>query len=147
MKKLDIIILVAIIVVSLSLIGGYFFVSTNSSDTILVEYNNEIIYEIIDGSAITKLEIISVDDNTIEISIYRNSNVDIKSLKVDSIINQLDYQIEINNNSVVVTRSNCKNKHCMAMKLSNTIKSPIICTDGLVIKYKNNLDMDIITGE
>lgn len=147
MKKLDIIILVAIIVVSLSLIGGYFFVSTNSSDTILVEYNNEIIYEISDSSAITKLEIISIDDNTIKISIYRNSDVVFKSVKVDNIINELDYQIEFDDDSVVVTRSNCKNKHCMAMKLTKTIKSPIICTDGLVIKYKNNLDMDIVTGE
>mgnify|MGYP003310924039 CR=1 FL=1 len=39
------------------------------------------------GKEVKEKDIISVDDNTIEIIIYRNSNVDIKSLKVDSIIN------------------------------------------------------------
>ena len=44
----------------------------------------------------------------------------------------------LNSFEIKVIQSNCKNKDCMYMKINKSYKLPIICTNGMTIKYKTN---------
>ena len=68
-----------------------------------------------------------------------------KSLKKNS--KELYNKIQISNRQVKMIQSNCKNKDCMYIEIKDTNKLPIICTNGITIKYKNktnNNQSDII---
>lgn len=147
MKKIDYIIIIIAIFLSVGLIIGFY--STNRLDedklVIQIEYRNDLIYQhSVDEDVSITLQITSLDD-VISVTVL-GSNYQ-KNYYDKAIPNPLDYEVLIEGGNVQVIKSNCLNHYCMHMSLNSKVKSPIICTDGLLIKYKSNIDMDITTGE
>ena len=67
---------------------------------------------------------------------YLLFNIFLSSLDTN---NKIIYnKIEVTNEQIKVIQSNCENKDCMYMKINKSYKLPIICTNGITIKYKTN---------
>lgn len=132
MKKLDYLIIVFVLVFACIL----FFIfykpyMSNTNNKIQLIINNQIIDEF-DISENIIYEINTIDE---EIVIYKNNTL-LKTIKYH---NKIIYnKIEVKNEQIKVIQSNCKNKDCMYMKINKTYKLPIICTNGITIKYKTN---------
>lgn len=141
MKKVDYLI-IALIFVFITMI--YMFIYrpyiSKSSDKIQLIINNEEIDNFYLYEEIT-YEIKSINN---QILIYKNDSlfktIDNKNIK--NIYNK----IKIENRKVQVIDSNCIHKDCMNMEIKDTNKLPIICTNGITIKYKtkSNNTSDII---
>ena len=141
MKKVDYLI-IALIFVFITMI--YMFIYrpyiSKSSDKIQLIINNEEIDNFYLYEEIT-YEIKSINN---QILIYKNDSlfktIDNKNIK--SIYNK----IKIEDRKVQVIDSNCIHKDCMNMEIKDTNKLPIICTNGITIKYKtkSNNTSDII---
>lgn len=141
MKKVDYLI-IALIFVFITMI--YMFIYrpyiSKSSDKIQLIINNEEIDSFYLYEEITY----EIKSNNNQILIYKNDSlfktIDNKNIK--SIYNK----IKIENRKVQVINSNCIHKDCMNMEIKDTNKLPIICTNGITIKYKtkSNNTSDII---
>ena len=132
MKKLDYLIIVFVLVFACIL----FFIfykpyMSNTNNKIQLIINNQIIDEF-DISENIIYEINTIDE---EIVIYKNNTL-LKTIKYRN--KSLYNKIEVKNEQIKVIQSNCKNKDCMYMKINKTYKLPIICTNGITIKYKTN---------
>ena len=150
MKKLDYIVIITILAISIFLISSFYIVNSSNTnqDNISIEYNNHILYTL-DLNEITEANInIYSDNNKLHMKMVVSSQVVLeKEYMIELLTESVNYEIVVTDSLVKVTNSLCPNKYCMHMRLSKTIKSPIICTDGLTIKYKSNLNIDISTGE
>lgn len=141
MKKVDYLI-IALIFVFITMI--YMFIYrpyiSKSSDKIQLIINNEEIDNFYLYEEITY----EIKSNNNQILIYKNDSlfktIDNKNIK--SIYNK----IKIEDRKVQVIDSNCIHKDCMNMEIKDTNKLPIICTNGITIKYKtkSNNTSDII---
>lgn len=150
MKKLDYLIVSIVFIIGLLLvISFYVYNKSNSDDFIIqIEYRNETIYEInLTEVNEATIFITSTNSDIILELVVDDKIVQTKTFKDKKIINELNYEIILVSTEVKVLKSNCLNHYCMNMELNKIVKSPIICTDGLVVKNKSNLDIDIITGE
>lgn len=141
MKKLDY--LIIIIIILFFLIVSYFVFKTNTStDKIQIIVNNEIIDEI---SINDNYEYFIISENDI-INIYKN-NIIFKTIKYNMFNKQIENHIIVKDNKVIMAESNCSGQDCMQMELNSITKMPIICTNGIVIKFakKENYQSDINT--
>lgn len=147
-KKLDILIMIITLIIPISSLIVYFsIVDTSFDTTINIEYNNKLVYQFDVDDVSYAMIYVSSSLDTVNVEINQDGNVYKKSYENIEVIREINYMIVIADGEVNVLDSLCKNHYCMHMTLNKTVKSPIICTDGLVIKYKNNLSFDIITGE
>lgn len=141
MKKVDYLI-IALIFVFITMI--YMFIYrpyiSKSSDKIQLIINNEEIDNFYLYEEIT-YEIKSINN---QILIYKNDSL-LKTIDNKNIKNIYN-KIKIENRKVQVIDSNCIHKDCMNMEIKDTNKLPIICTNGITIKYKtkSNNTSDII---
>ncbi len=142
MKKVDYLIIASIFVfITMIYMFIYRPYISKSSDKIQLIINNEEIDSFYLYEEIT-YEIKSINN---QILIYKNDSlfktIDNKNIK--NIYNK----IKIENRKVQVIDSNCIHKDCMNMEIKDTNKLPIICTNGITIKYKtkSNNTSDIIT--
>lgn len=132
MKKLDYLIIVFVLVFAFILFLFFYkpYIS-NTNNKIQLIINNQIIDEF-DISENIIYEINTINE---EIVIYKNNTL-LKTIKYH---NKIIYnKIEVINKQIKVIQSNCENKDCMYMKINKTYKLPIICTNGITIKYKTN---------
>lgn len=132
MKKLDYLIIVFVLVFAFILFLFFYkpYIS-NTNNKIQLIINNQIIDEF-DISENIIYEINTINE---EIVIYKNNTL-LKTIKYH---NKIIYnKIEVINKQIIVIQSNCENKDCMYMKINKTYKLPIICTNGITIKYKTN---------
>lgn len=141
MKKVDYLIIASIFVfITMIYMFIYRPYISKSSDKIQLIINNEEIDSFYLYEEIT-YEIKSINN---QILIYKNDSlfktIDNKNIK--NIYNK----IKIENRKVQVIDSNCIHKDCMNMEIKDTNKLPIICTNGITIKYKtkSNNTSDII---
>lgn len=111
--------------------------------------NNTKKIEIIICNEIIDIEYIDTNNNYLITSdidyiyIYKNKNL-IKQInnKTNKIITN---EIVIINNEVTIKNTNCNGKDCLNMVLNKHNRLPIICTNGVVIKFiDNNKNSDII---
>lgn len=135
MKKIDYLI-IALILVCITII--YIFVYrpyiASSSDKIQLIVNNQII----DDFYLHEQIIYEIKSNDNQILIYKNNQL-FKTLLFDK-EKKIYNKIQINNRQVKVIESNCDHKDCMYMEIRDTSKLPIICTNGITVKYKNKID-------
>jgi len=132
MKKLDYLIIIFVLVFAFILFLFFYkpYIS-NTNNKIQLIINNQIIDEF-DISENIIYEINTINE---EILIYKNNTL-LKTIKYH---NKIIYnKIEVTNEQIKVIQSNCKNKDCMYMQINKTYKLPIICTNGITIKYKTN---------
>jgi len=132
MKKLDYLIIIFVLVFAFILF--LFFYKTyisNTNNKIQLIVNNQIIDEFNINDELL-YEITTINN---EIVIYKNNNI---FKKINKNNKNIYNKILISNNEIKVIESNCKNKDCMYMIINNTYKLPIICTNGITIKYKQN---------
>lgn len=132
MKRLDYLIIIFVLVFAFILFLFFYkpYIS-NTSNKIQLIINNQIIDEF-DISENIIYEINTIDE---EIVIYKNNTL-LKTIKYH---NKIIYnKIEVTNEQIKVIQSNCENKDCMYMKINKSYKLPIICTNGITIKYKTN---------
>lgn len=142
MKKIDcLIILLFIFVFSIIYIFIYKpYINNLNNNQIQILVNNQLIKEI--DLSINNIYIIKSNNQLIEI--YENDKL-IKTIPSNN--KQIYNKIIISNNKVLMKESNCKGKDCMYMEINKQSKFPIICTNGIVIKYSNknkNYSSDII---
>lgn len=143
MKKLDyLIILIFILILSIIYIFIYNpYIKSINNNKIQILVNNHLIDEIDISS--NKEYIIKSNNDLIEIYV---NEILIKTIPNNN-YKQIYNKIIISNNKVLITESNCKGKDCMYMEINQNKKYPIICTNGIVIKYsdrKNDYSSDII---
>ena len=133
MKKVDYLI-IALIFVFITMIYMFIYRSyiSKSSDKIQLIINNEEIDNFYLYEEITY----EIKSNNNQILIYKN----------DSLFKSIYNKIKIEDRKVQVIDSNCIHKDCMNMEIKDTNKLPIICTNGITIKYKtkSNNTSDII---
>ena len=134
MKKVDYLIIASIFVfITMIYMFIYRPYISKSSDKIQLIINNEEIDSFYLYEEITY----EIKSNNNQILIYKN----------DSLFKTIYNNIKIENRKVQVIDSNCIHKDCMNMEIKDTNKLPIICTNGITIKYKtkSNNTSDIIT--
>lgn len=133
MKKLDYLIIVFVLVFACILFFIFYkpyMLNTNNKIQLII--NNQIIDEF-DISENIIYEINTINE---EIVIYKNNTL-LKTIKHNN--KSIYNKIEVINEQIKVIQSNCKNKDCMYMKINKSYKLPIICTNGITIKYKSNI--------
>lgn len=132
MKKLDYLIIVFVLVFACILFFVFYIpYMLNTNNKIQLIINNQIIEEF-DISENIIYEINTINE---EIVIYKNNTL-LKTIKYNN--KNIYNKIEVINGQIKVIQSNCKNKDCMYMKINKSHKLPIICTNGITIKYKTN---------
>ena len=132
MKRLDYLIIIFVLVFAFILFLFFYkpYIS-NTNNKIQLIINNQIIDEF-DISENIIYEINTINE---EIVIHKNNTL-LKTIKYH---NKIIYnKIEVTNEQIKVIQSNCENKDCMYMKINKSYKLPIICTNGITIKYKTN---------
>lgn len=137
MKRYDSIIIASIFVIII--ISFFIFNKTNIDNNIIqIIVNNEVIDEI---NINNQYEYI-IESNNDTINIYKtdlNNKKIISIKKVQNKSNKNIYNhIVINNRKINMTESNCKGKDCMHMEINENKQFPIICTNGIIIKYVYN---------
>lgn len=141
MKKIDYLLMVVIVIFIIVLFIFIYipYMNNISNNNIQIIINNQIVDEFNINDEYQYL--IETKDNNIYI--YRNSKL-IK--KINSNNKTIYNKIQVSNNEVKIIEANCSGKDCMHMKLNAYYKLPIICTNGIIIKYSNNnYNSDIIT--
>ncbi len=146
-KKGDIVIFICILVLSA------FFIFGLASK---IKNNDTEIIEVIYSSHSNKETLLSVDINTDATYIIK-TNEDLNKLQVFlnyTCIKEIDYDndkeiynsFKVINKSVKMIDANCKNKDCMKITINSKNNLPIICTNGITIKFKtNNSEVDVIS--
>jgi len=142
MKKIDYLI-IALILFFITLV--YIFIYrpyiSLSSDKLQLVINNEEI----DDFYLHEEILYEIKSDSNQIKIYKN---DILFKTINNENNRNIYsKIQIINRRVKVIDSNCIHKDCMYMEIKDIYKLPIICTNGIIIKYKDkktNNQSDII---
>ena len=140
MKKLDYLIIGIVLMISIAFYFGY--VSNKlEGDNISVQvlYNNDVIY--------------SVDlkeDTNIEVSITGSNDL----LKINADGQEYEFIYDISKdfyNTVSITYdeikmidASCKNHYCMKMRIYKFLGSPIVCTNGIVVKLVTS-EIEIIS--
>ncbi len=133
MKKLDYLIILVVIlfigIIYLSIYKPYF--NNINENKILIIFDNQIIDEI--NISEERTYIIKTNNNNIDIYID-----DVLTKTIPSNNKNIYNKIVIKNNNVIMQESNCKGKDCMYMETNKISKLPIICTNGVVIKFSTN---------
>lgn len=111
MKKLDYILIVLVTLIGLGIYALYFNANKiNSSDTLYIEvlYKNEVVYSFVFDEDISEEVIISRD------GIYN--------------------EVHITYEHVHMHEANCPDQYCMHMYMNYKHFTPIICTNGVVVR-------------
>lgn len=148
MKKFDYLIIVLIIGICTTLFVTYFNNHSIDSNNLVVQvkYKNTVLNEI------------HVDDTTYVVEVSSNTALDKITVKIKdnygneknsstitiSVVKPISYQLMITKDRVYVNSATCTHRYCMQMNLTPNFTTPIICTDGLTVQYKNNMDITII---
>lgn len=131
MKKLDIIIITIVFSFSVFLYLMYFS-SLGRTDNLTVEvyYRNLVIYSV--DVTDTTDDIVEITSSHYTLTVKINDTV--KTYMIGSeeeIINT----VHITQSLVEMTLANCKNQYCIHMKLRPHYPSPIVCTNGVMVRY------------
>ncbi|MGD9605822.1 MAG: hypothetical protein AB7V00_06745 [Bacilli bacterium] len=131
MKKFDIIVISIVFLFSIFLYFMYFSSLGRTDDlTVEVYYRNFIVY----STDIT-------DDIDVVVEITSKDNI--LTVKVGDVVttypissdDEIINIVHITKPLVEMTHANCKNKYCLHMKLRPTYPSPIVCTNGVMVRY------------
>ena len=133
MKKLDYLIILNVIffigIIYFLIYKPYF--NNINENKILIVFDNQIIDEI--NISEERTYIIKTNNNNIDIYID-----DVLTKTIPSNNKNIYNEIVIKDNKVIMKDSNCKGKDCMYMETNKISKLPIICTNGVVIKFSTN---------
>lgn len=134
MKKLDYLIILFVIlfigIIYLFIYKPYY--NNTNENKILIIFDNQIIDEI---NISEERTYILKTNNENNIDIYID---DVLTKTIPSNNKNIYNEIVIKDNKVIMKDSNCKGKDCMYMETNKISKLPIICTNGVVIKFSTN---------
>ena len=130
MKKLDYLIIIIVAIISISFYTIY-IVSKNLRDEVDIQilYQNEVIYE----TPLTKeteitVFVVGIDNEVIV-------TVDGQSKSYDYLFKEPFYNtILITNKEIKMIDASCKNHDCMRMQMNPLFHTPIVCTNGIIVK-------------
>ena len=140
MKKLDYLIIIIVAIISISFYTIY-IVSKNLRDEVDIQilYQNEVIYE----TPLTKeteitVFVVGIDNEVIV-------TVDGQSKSYDYLLKEPFYNtILITNKEIKMIDASCKNHDCMRMQMNPLFHTPIVCTNGIIVKMVSR-DIEIIS--
>ncbi|HNZ77398.1 MAG TPA: NusG domain II-containing protein [Bacilli bacterium] len=140
MKKLDYLIIIIVAIISISFYTIY-IVSKNLRDEVDIQilYQNEVIYE----TPLTKeteitVFVVGIDNEVIV-------TVDGQSKSYDYLFKEPFYNtILITNKEIKMIDASCKNHDCMRMQMNPLFHTPIVCTNGIIVKMVSR-DIEIIS--
>lgn len=140
MKKLDYLIIIIVAIISISFYTIY-IVSKNLRDEVDIQilYQNEVIYE----TPLTKeteitVFVVGIDNEVIV-------TVDGQSKSYDYLFKEPFYNtILITNKEIKMIDASCKNHDCMRMQMNPLFHTPIVCTNGIIVKVVSR-DIEIIS--
>lgn len=140
MKKLDYLIIIIVAIISISFYAIY-IVSKNLRDEVDIQilYQNEVIYE----TPLTKeteitVFVVGIDNEVIV-------TVDGQSKSYDYLFKEPFYNtILITNKEIKMIDASCKNHDCMRMQMNPLFHTPIVCTNGIIVKMVSR-DIEIIS--
>jgi len=130
MKKVDILVILIVLLLSTSFYIIYFS-SNRLGDDVIVEvtYKNTVIYSVkLEESTDLIIEITS-EDNVLTVK----NNSKIKNFPIGSDKEILNVVL-ITFDEIRMIDANCPNKYCLYMKLKSSTVTPIVCTNGIMIK-------------
>lgn len=140
MKKLDYLIIIIVAIISISFYAIY-IVSKNLRDEVDIQilYQNEVIYE----TPLTKETEITVFvvgiDNEVIVTVDGQSKI------YDYLFKDPFYNtILITNKEIKMIDASCKNHDCMRMQMNPLFHTPIVCTNGIIVKMVSR-DIEIIS--
>ena len=140
MKKLDYLIIIIVAIISISFYTIY-IVSKNLRDEVDIQilYQNEVIYE----TPLTKETEITVFvvgiDNEVIVTVDGQSKI------YDYLFKDPFYNtILITNKEIKMIDASCKNHDCMRMQMNPLFHTPIVCTNGIIVKMVSR-DIEIIS--
>ena len=140
MKKLDYLIIIIVAIISISFYTIY-IVSKNLRDEVDIQilYQNEVTYE----TPLTKeteitVFVVGIDNEVIV-------TVDGQSKSYDYLFKEPFYNtILITNKEIKMIDASCKNHDCMRMQMNPLFHTPIVCTNGIIVKMVSR-DIEIIS--
>lgn len=140
MKKLDYIIILIVLLIT----GCFYFIYVSNSFNL--DYSSiEILYK---NENICTIDLKS-DTN---ITVYVTGKDDVLTVKYNDVVKTFNKDINIDFTNTILITSNevkmidasCKNHYCLRMRLSKTSLTPIVCTNGIVIRSKK-VDTEILS--
>lgn len=129
MKKHDIIIIGLSMLMIILFLIIFLGLKNDKSDVIEVCYKNEVIYQTTMKSEMHVIIEINAGENKIIITQDEEKVINY------SFDEDFHNAIEINDGIVKMISASCKNKYCMSMRLTEKINAPIICTNGICVRY------------
>ncbi|HKM29705.1 MAG TPA: hypothetical protein VJZ51_03005 [Bacilli bacterium] len=140
MKRLDYLIIVLVMILSISFYAIYFANKTKGNDLdVEILYQNEVIYK-------TKL----VKNTNITVEIIGENNVvtvvvDNKSTSFNYTFKEDFYNtVTIIDDEIKMVAASCKNHDCLRMRINKMLRTPIVCTNGVIIKLVTS-EIEIIS--
>jgi hypothetical protein len=131
MKKFDIFVISIVFLFSVFLYIVYFS-SIGRTDELKVEvyYRNMVVYSTDITDDLDVLVEITAKDNVLTVKI----NDTIKTYDIAS-EDEITNVIHITKPLIEMEQASCKNKYCLHMKLRPNYPSPIVCTNGVMVRY------------
>ncbi len=140
MKKLDYLIITIVAILSISFYIIY-IASKNLGDEVDIQilYQNEVIYEMPLNKETEITVFVVGEDNKVIVTVDDQSNI------YDYVFKEPFYNtISITNEEIRMVDASCKNHDCMRMQMNPLFHTPIVCTNGIIVKVVSR-DIEIIS--
>ena len=139
MKKLDYLIIILVTIVSISFYALYIASKTTGKDVdVQILYQNDIIYQ----APLTASETI--------VAVKGTNGIVVVTVGDQSISYQYTFKedfyntISITEDEIKMIAASCKNHDCMRMRINHLFHTPIVCTNGIIVKIVTS-DIEIIS--
>lgn len=130
MKKVDILVIILVLLISSTFYFLYFNNYSSTGDKVVqILYKNQVVYETdLKQTTNVIVEITSKDQ-----ILYVKIDDTIKTYPISSNVEILN-NVSITSEEIRMIEANCKNKYCYNMRLGKGFSSPIVCTNGILVR-------------
>ncbi|MFA5764750.1 MAG: hypothetical protein WC929_01195 [Bacilli bacterium] len=139
MKKLDYLIIILVTIVSISFYVLYIARKTIGKDVdVQILYQNDVIYQAPLTSSETIVAVKGIEGIVVV-------TVDGQSVSYQYLFQEDFYNtISITEDEIKMIAASCKNHDCMRMRMNHLFHTPIVCTNGIIVKMVTS-DIEIIS--
>lgn len=140
MKKLDYLIIILVIIITAAFYVVYTTYKTvGDAVDIQILYRNEVIYEMPLTKETNTTVFVVGEGQEVIVTVEGQSTHFEKSVK-EGFYNT----ILITNDEIKMIDASCKNHDCMRMRINHLFRTPIVCTNGIIVKVVSS-DIEIIS--
>lgn len=145
MKKLDYVVIIIVLLIGASVFASYFNkFNIDTENAKIGIYFQDVEIDVLDyhENINTSFTFKTKNKNTLEVIKDVDGNITTKYIDIDQ-NHEIYNKVDITYDCIKMVEADCSNQSCMRMIMNNKVTLPIICTNGVIVTFIANIDLEV----